>query len=127
MDMDGEPVDLDVPEVDLTPDPIARKLEGLGAIPNGCASLKGYLGPANDEGIHRIYLDNSFWKWLEVKAGDIVYRVVTPDNDRDSRDEFWIKRGADVVNCQASVVQEIERELSGDSDDGGGYWGRPPW
>lgn len=110
----------------LDPDPIAAKLGGTDGIPAGCASLKGYLGPLQGD-FHRIYLDNSFWKWLQVKATDIVYRVVTPENERDSRDEFWIARGAHVVHCQASRAHEVERQLSGDEPDSSGYWGKPPW
>jgi hypothetical protein len=110
----------------LTADPITEKLGSPAGIPAGCASLKGYLGPAQGT-VHRIYLDNSFWKWLEVEAEHIVYRRETPPNERDSRDEFWIARGAQVINCQASIVQEIERELAGSPDDDAGSYGKPPW
>lgn len=113
--------------VDLNADPITKELGTTKGAPGGCASLKGYLGAGAEPEVCRIYLDNSFWTWLEVKKEDIKYRVETPSNERDSRDEFWIARGARVITCQVSVVDEIQSELSGAKDEDPAYFRRPPW
>lgn len=111
--------------VNLKPDKVANKLGAHPGIPTGYVSFKGFLGP-DVGGLHRIYLDNSHWKWLEVRASDIVHREKVPRNHSDPRSVFWIKRTAEVLTCNVSPAHQIEKELWGvDSDPA--EWGRPPW
>lgn len=112
---------------DLTADDIAIELGGAyPGIPAGYISVKGYLGPEVD-GVHRIYLDNSFWRWLEVRADDIKYRVNIENNDRDPRDVFWVLRTAAVLSCRIDRAHEIESEIWGEADGDPGGWRRPPY
>ena len=107
-------------------DSIATALGGAStAIPTGYISFKGYLGPAVD-GMHRIYLDNSFWKWLVVSAGDIKFRQDVPENERDPRSVFWVEREARVISCQVDLAHEIEDDVWGVADDSAAYR-RPPY
>ncbi len=110
----------------LAPDSIATALGGAGnEIPEGYISFKGYLGPAVD-GMHRIYLDNSFWKWLSVRGSDIKFREDVPANERDPRSVFWVERQAKVVVCQVDLAHEIEDDVWGTADDTAAYR-RPPY
>lgn len=111
---------------DLTPDPIAKDLGAYPAVPDGYVSFKGYLGPGVG-GIHRIYLDNSFWNWLEIRAKDIVFRVSVPPNHADPRDVFFVRRKAKVVKSQAQMAHEIENQVWGVPDDDPGGYTRPPY
>jgi hypothetical protein len=112
---------------DLSPDGVAIALGGVPPqAPVGYVSFKGYLAPSVD-GVHRIYLDNSFWKWVEVRAQDIRFRQDVPSNDRDPRSIFWLERQATVTTCQVGLAHEIEDDLWGGAKDDPAAWGRPPY
>jgi hypothetical protein len=98
------------PTIDLTADAVATQLEGtLPEIPAGCVSFKGYLG-AEKGGMHRLYVDDSFWVWWEIKATDIKARHKTTANTWDARSVVWVTRDAAVARCQAGEAHELHRE-----------------
>jgi hypothetical protein len=111
----------------LEPDGITAALAGACCgIPEGYVSFKGYLGCADECEMHRIYLDNSFWKWLEVHADDIKHREDVPPNEKDPRSVFWVKRCAKVITCKVDLAHEIEDVVWNAADDPAAY-GRPPY
>lgn len=127
---------------DLKPDRIATALGGAyPEIPHGYVSFKGYLaggqgdvdkdgGAAKEDDVRRLYLTDTFWRWLEVKTIDIAERLDVPDNEKDSRSVIWVKRDAKVVQCQVGLAHEVEEEVWGTVDPaggGGGRHGRPPY
>jgi hypothetical protein len=111
---------------DLRADDIAVVLGSYPASSEGYVSFKGYLGPAHD-GIHRLYRDDTFLSWLEVKADDIAHRLDVPENDRDPRSVVWIKRRAMVNSCQRAEAHELEDEVWGVDPGGGPNKRKPPY
>lgn len=111
----------------LKPDEVAVALGGGRCeIPDGYAAFKGFLAGPDDCGIHRIYLDNSFWTWLEVRAADIKFRQDVPSNETDPRSAFFVPRTAKVVLCRADEAHVIEQEVLRQRDDSAAYR-HPPW
>jgi hypothetical protein len=111
----------------LDPDSVAVTLGGsLCEIPEGYVAFKGFLAGPDDCGMHRIYLDNSFWRWLQVRAADIKFREDVPANDRDPRSVFFLPREARVVMCRVDEAHEIEQEVLRQRDDSAAYT-HPPW
>jgi len=114
------------PAVDLTPDDIATTLGEACGVHDCYVAFKGFLGPPNACEMHRIYLDNTFCRWVEVHADDIRFRQDVPENERDQRSAFWIKRTARVIVCRIDKADEIQDDLAKQPDDAGDYR-HPPW
>jgi hypothetical protein len=112
---------------DLTPDRLATMLGGT-AIPEGYASLKGYLGPMHD-GVQRIFVDDTFLCWIEVRSKDIAARIDVPANEMDARSVVYLKRKAKVVTCHVSYAHQIDSTAVnlGAIADGGIPPEHPPW
>ena len=116
----------------LAPDSIAERLEGASSdIPEGYVSFKGYVAPEN-HGLHRLYSDDSFQRWLAVNPQDIVAQISVPPNDRDTRSVIYIRREARVIMCQVSKAYEVdsggnERLDVSRSTTGGLPATHPPW
>jgi hypothetical protein len=77
---------------DLTPDSIAEAPteqypDIRKGIPKAFVSFKGYLA-AEHNGLRRMFCDNSFQKYIEVKGTDIKARIDIPTNAMDSRIEI---------------------------------------
>jgi hypothetical protein len=111
---------------DLSADKIAA---ALGApypdIPHGYVSFKAYLGEDNN-GVHRLFCDDTFLCWMEVKATDIAFRTDIEDNETDARSVLYIKRKAMVTRCEAGYAYELH---DADVDPGGSGIKpkHPPW
>jgi hypothetical protein len=84
-------------------------------VPDGYVSFKGYLDEAQD-GVHRVYLDDSFWCWIEVQADDIAHRMDVPNNPQDPRSIVWIKRSALVTRSEVGSASDIAHSVWGDDD-----------
>lgn len=94
----------------LTPDSIATTLGGdIPGVPLGYVSFKGYLAEGNG-GVHRLYIDDTFWSWLEVPAADIAARLDVPSNAADARSVIWVNRDARVTKCQVGYAPDLEDE-----------------
>jgi hypothetical protein len=117
--------DLEVPP-DLTPDSIAKRLGGAyPAIPPGYVSFKGYLAAERD-GLHRLFRDDGFQHWIEVRAKDIAARINVPTNERDARSVLYVKRKARVITSRVQNAYDVG-ELDVDPGGSGGAPGPPPW
>lgn len=110
----------------LEPDSIAATLGGqYPAIPVGYISFKGYLAAGNG-GVHRLYLDDTFWSWLEVHAEDIKARLDIPANEQDSRSVIWVQREAKVTKSRVGYAHTMDDEDWGADPAGGGLPPRRP-
>lgn len=114
------------PEPNLAADSITEVLGKTCGIPDCYVAFKGYLGGPNECDMRRIYLDNSFCRWLEVAADDIKHREDVPANERDPRSVFWVERCAKVIVCRVYKAHELENESTMPPDDAGAYR-HPPW
>lgn len=111
----------------LAPDSIAATLGGdHPSTHSGYVSFKGYLA-AGEGGVHRLYFDDSFWSWLEVKATDIAARLDVPSNAQDSRSVIWVSRDVKVTKCQVGYAPELEDESWGVDSGGAARRRRPPY
>jgi hypothetical protein len=111
-----------------SPDSIAVQLGGGDRIPEGYVSFKGYLGPADDKDVHRLFMTDTFWSWLELAADDIKGRLDVPADQHDARSVVWVKRNAQVIKCQAGTAQDMEDEVWGINPAGAAIPPRrPPW
>jgi hypothetical protein len=112
---------------DLEPDGVAVALGGGPCdVPGGYAAFKGFLAGPDACNRHRIYLDNSLWRWLEIRAADIKLRQDVPANETDPRSTFFVPRTATVVLCRADEAHVIEQEVLRQRDDSAAYT-HPPW
>lgn len=103
--------------LDLDADNAPKLAEAPPAIPRGYVAFKGYLSGETDD-IHRLYLDNTYWYWLEVHKDAIAARIRAPQNEADARSVVWIHRDAKVTKCQVGRAHELEDDAW--TDPGGG-------
>lgn len=110
------------------PDPLAVALGRQCGAPEGCISFKGFLSEprmcGEDDAVHRLYTDHTFWTWLEILASDIRAQIAVPPDGFDPRSVVWVRREAKVARCQVSEAYELAEEVLG--IDPGGI-GPPPW
>lgn len=94
------------------------------AKPPGVVTLVGLLGEGDSDGSRRLYRDEAFRSWIEMKVEDIVDRFSEAgDGDlKIGRSVIWVRRDADLVRCEAVRASIF--------DDSGvtttnGQWPRP--
>jgi hypothetical protein len=94
-------------------------------IPDGYVSFKGYLSEEHN-GLRRLFCNDTFEDWIEVKASDIAARIDVPPNDMDARCVLYVKRKARVILCHALDADEVP---DAGIDPGGESIpaGHPPW
>jgi hypothetical protein len=89
------------PGIDLTPHRLVPAREELDAGPDGGLSglntIVGYIGPSEDAGRVRIYLDLSFRRYCEVASSDVVQTASVDANDENSPTTVWVRSTARVA------------------------------
>lgn len=120
----------DIPnaEPELLPDPLAVALGSECGSPEGYISFKGFLSepqPCASGKVHRLYTDDTFWTWLEIRANDIRAQIAVPPDGYDPRSVIWVRREAKVTRCKVSEAYDLVEEVFG--LDPGGITVRPPY
>jgi hypothetical protein len=111
---------------DLTPDRITKFLPvDYSTIPKGYVSIKGYLADEH-KGLRRVFCDDTFMRWIDVKTDDIRFRIHIPANERDARSVLYIRRWARVITCHVGFAHELDDRAIDPSADGVGH-DQPPW
>jgi hypothetical protein len=123
---------------DLNPDTLAQTLGTFPCPSPGYAVFVGYLspelgaGPGDPHadppvlatcGVHRLYLDNTMWSYMEICHDDIVQQFSVPLDAGDARSTVWVKRNAVVTKCRSDEAHCFNEE---DYGDPGGGPNRPP-
>lgn len=106
-----------MPNVDLIPDSVAQKLAPDGELADTAVTFRGWLSAKDDGdpltgGIYRVYTSPWFDEWLEIKSGDLLFKMPTTESSI-----IWVKREARITKChaaQACHFAEQEAELGAD-------------
>jgi hypothetical protein len=89
-------------EKDLSPHPLAPRLEEVEPEADGLTTLRGFIGESRKGGRVRVYLDLSGTSYCEVAADDVVRTAPVDANDQHSPTTVWIKESAQVNLVQVS-------------------------
>ncbi len=115
-------------DIDLVADPTAATLGTKCGPPAGYISFKGFMSDrieCEDGHLRRLYLDDTFWSWLEVREADVGAQIAVPPNGSDPRSVIWVRREARVTRSKVSEAYDLAEEVFG--IDPGGITTRPPY
>lgn len=115
-------------EAQFLPDPLAVALGTPCGPPEGCIAFKGFLSAEQacaSGATHRLYTDDTFWAWLEIRKEDIRAQIAVPPDGYDPRSVIWVQREAKVAKCRVTHAYDLAEEVF--APDPGGLTIHPPW
>lgn len=101
----------DLPE-DLTPDELVDAVLKGAPEPPRLSVLKGFLGTSDARGYHRLFTDETFRRWLDIRDDAIVHRrriAVEPDGLDGTM--LWVEDGALLVRGEVTSTADAEADF----------------